>query len=89
MAWTINYTDKALKSLKKMDKQNAKRILDYLDKRVAIQEDPRMIGKQLKGILGDFWRYRVGDYRILCEIQDGELVILATTIGHRKDVYQA
>ncbi|MEY0834529.1 type II toxin-antitoxin system RelE/ParE family toxin, partial [Providencia alcalifaciens] len=48
---------------------------------------PRQSGKSLKGELGEFWRYRVGDYRILCEIRDDELVILATTIGHRKEIY--
>lgn len=72
-----------------MDKQNAKRILDYLDNRVAVLDDPRVLGKQLKGMLGEFWRYRVGDYRILCEIHDGELVILAAMIGHRRDIYQS
>ncbi|MCT7948082.1 type II toxin-antitoxin system RelE family toxin, partial [Shewanella septentrionalis] len=72
---------------KKMDKQNAKRILDFLEQRIAILEDPRASGKPLKGDLGVFWRYRVGDYRVLCDIQDGKLVILAALIGHRKEVY--
>lgn len=70
-----------------MDKQNAKRILDFLEQRIAILEDPRASGKPLKGDLGVFWRYRVGDYRVLCDIQDGKLVILAALIGHRKEVY--
>lgn len=87
MVWTINYSDRALKSLRKMDKQNARRIVDFMDLRIANASDPRQLGKSLKGDLGEFWRYRVGDYRILCEIRDGELVILATTIGHRREVY--
>ncbi len=87
MAWKIDYSERALKSLKKMDKQNAKRILDFLEQRIAILEDPRASGKPLKGDLGVFWRYRVGDYRVLCDIQDGKLVILAALIGHRKEVY--
>ena len=70
-----------------MDKQNAKRILDFLEQRIAILEDPRTSGKPLKGDLGIFWRYRVGDYRVLCEIQDGKLVILTALIGHRKEIY--
>jgi len=70
-----------------MDKQNAKRILDFLEQRIAILEDPRASGKPLKGDLGVFWRYRVGDYRVLCDIQDGKLVILAALIGHRKEIY--
>lgn len=87
MAWTINYSDRALKSLRKMDRQNARRIVDFMDLRIAVAVDPRESGKPLKGELGEFWRYRVGDYRILCEIRDDELVILAATIGHRREVY--
>lgn len=87
MVWTINYSDRALKSLRKMDKQNARRIVDFMDSRIAVAADPRQSGKPLKGELGEFWRYRVGDYRILCEILDDELVILAATIGHRREVY--
>lgn len=87
MVWTINYSDRALKSLRKMDKQNARRIVDFMDLRIAVAADPRHSGKPLKGELGEFWRYRVGDYRILCEISDDELIILAATIGHRREVY--
>jgi len=87
LAWTINYSDRALKSLRKMDKQNARRIVDVMDLRIAVASDPRQSGKPLKGELGEFWRYRVGDYRVLCEIRDDELVILAATIGHRREVY--
>ncbi|EKJ5694699.1 type II toxin-antitoxin system RelE family toxin [Pectobacterium colocasium] len=87
MVWTINYSDRALKSLRKMDKQTARRIVDFMDLRIAVAADPRQSGKPLKGELGEFWRYRVGDYRILCEIRDDELIILAATIGHRREVY--
>ncbi|OYQ85884.1 addiction module toxin RelE [Wohlfahrtiimonas chitiniclastica] len=87
MAWTINYSDTALKSLKKMDKQNAKRIFDTLEGRIALLDDPRVLGKPLKGNLGELWRYRIGDYRVLCDIQDDQLIILAALIGHRKEVY--
>lgn len=87
MAWTINYSDRALKSLRKMDKQSARRIVDFMDRRIAVLDDPRQSGKPLKGELGEFWRYRVGDFRILCEIRDDELVILAATIGHRREIY--
>ncbi len=84
----INYSDKALKSLRKMDKQNARRIVDFMDLRIAVLDNPRESGKSLKGELGEFWRYRVGDYRVLCEIRDDELVILAATIGHRRKIYE-
>ncbi|HHR4326339.1 TPA: type II toxin-antitoxin system RelE family toxin [Salmonella enterica] len=82
-----NYSDRALKSLRKMDKQTARRIVDFMDLRIAVAADPRQSGKPLKGELGEFWRYRVGDYRILCEIRDDELIILVATIGHRREVY--
>ncbi|STU34572.1 toxin-antitoxin system, toxin component, RelE family [Klebsiella pneumoniae] len=59
MVWTINYSDRALKSLRKMDKQNARRIVDFMDLRIAVAADPRQSGKPLKGELGEFWRYRV------------------------------
>jgi mRNA interferase RelE/StbE len=88
LVWAINYSDRALKALRKMDKQNARRIVDFMDMRIAVLDDPRQSGKPLKGELGEFWRYRVGDYRILCEIRDDELVIIAATIGHRRDVYE-
>jgi mRNA interferase RelE/StbE len=88
LAWTIEYSDRALKTLKKMDKQTARRIVDYLSERVAPAEDPRAFGKPLKGDLGEFWRYRVGDYRILCVIEDDQVKILAATIGHRKHIYE-
>ncbi|EDY1998396.1 type II toxin-antitoxin system RelE family toxin [Salmonella enterica] len=87
MVWTINYSDRALKSLRKMDKQNARRIVDFMDLRIAVAANPRKSGRPLKGELGEFWRYRVGDYRILCEIRDDELIILVATIGHRREVY--
>ncbi|EPI2108212.1 type II toxin-antitoxin system RelE family toxin [Providencia rettgeri] len=87
MVWKINYSERALKSLRKMDKQNARRIVDFMDLRISALDDPRQSGKPLKGELGEFWRYRVGDYRILCEIRDDELIIIAATIGHRKEVY--
>ncbi|STS93879.1 type II toxin-antitoxin system RelE family toxin [Klebsiella pneumoniae] len=86
MVWTINYSDRALKSLRKMDKQNARRIVDFMDLRIAVAADPRQSGKPLKGELASSGA--IGwDYRILCEIRDDELVILAATIGHRREVY--
>jgi mRNA interferase RelE/StbE len=89
LAWTIEYSSSALKSLKKMDKQFARRIVGYLDDKVAVLDDPRTLGKALKGELGEYWRYRVGDYRVLCEIQDDKVIILAAAIGHRKEIYKA
>ncbi|MFZ0815583.1 MAG: type II toxin-antitoxin system RelE/ParE family toxin [Candidatus Sulfotelmatobacter sp.] len=88
MAWTIDYTQTARNQLKKLDKPVARRIADFLDDRVASQEDPRTLGKALSGSLGTLWRYRIGDYRVICEIQHRALTILVIRIGHRREVYR-
>ena len=89
MAWTIDYTETATKRLRKLDKPTALRILDFLDARIAGQENPRVTGKALTGPrLGTYWRYRVGDYRILCDNQDDALRILVIEIGNRREVYR-
>ena len=88
MAWTIELSGGAEKTLKKLDRQAAQRIVRFLRERVAEGEDPRSTGKALQGPLAGLWRYRVGDFRIICEIEDGKLVVLVLTIGHRGDVYR-
>ncbi|MDR3792366.1 MAG: type II toxin-antitoxin system RelE/ParE family toxin [Terracidiphilus sp.] len=93
MAWTIEYTATARKQLRKLDRQEARRILDFMDERVGRdgnpRSNPRSTGKALKGpLLGEFWRYRVGDYRILCDIQDNKLCVLVIEIGNRREVYR-
>ena len=85
MAWTIDYTQTALNQLRKLDKQSARRILDFLDERVAQRDDPRSTGKALTGPLGGLWRYRIGDFRVICEIQDGELRVLVVELGNRRE----
>ncbi len=88
MAWTIEYSETARKLLKKLDKNIAKKILDYMDERILGSEDPRNSGKALTGPLSNLWRYRVGDFRIICDIQDKRLRILVLTLGNRKDIYR-
>ncbi|WP_028629969.1 type II toxin-antitoxin system RelE family toxin [Metapseudomonas resinovorans] len=88
MVWTIEYTDTARTQLRKLDKQTAKRILDFLDERVADRADPRSTGKALTGPLGGLWRYRIGDFRLICDIQDGALRILVVQLGNRRDIYR-
>ena len=89
MAWTIDYTETARKQLRKLDKPTARRILDFMDERVAGQENHRRTGKALTGpSLGAYWRYRIGDYRIICDIQDGALRVLVIEIGNRRDIYR-
>ncbi|MPQ70035.1 MULTISPECIES: type II toxin-antitoxin system RelE family toxin [Pseudomonas] len=89
MAWKIEFESSAAKELSKLDPQTVQRILKFLRGRVADLEDPRSIGEALKGSkLGDFWKYRVGDYRIISEIQDQVVCILVVRIGNRRDVYK-
>lgn len=89
MAWTIRYTESALRQLKTLDKSIALRVLDFMDTRVGASQDPRSLGKKLVGPrLGVYWRYRVGDLRVICDIQDQTLVVLVIEIGHRREVYR-
>lgn len=74
--------------LRKLDKAVARRILNYMDQRIARLEDARSMGKALRGPLGDFWRYRVGEYRIICELHDLTLRALVVRLGSRKDIYR-
>lgn len=88
MAWKIEYAETPKKQLRKLDKSAARRIVDFMDERIAPLDDPRELGKALKGSLGDLWRYRVGDYRVLCDIQDGVLTVLVLQIGNRREIYR-
>ncbi len=89
MAWKVEISPGAIKQLNKLDAQHARRILTFLKERVSPSDDPRFSGKALKGDLGDYWRYRVGNYRILCHIKDASLVVLVFRVGDRKNVYRA
>lgn len=88
MPWTIEYTDTALNDLRKLDKRSIQRIVDYIDKRVAGTGDPRNTGRALIGPMGKLWRYRVGDYRVICDIQTGALRVLVIRVGRRDKVYR-
>lgn len=89
MVWIIKFTESSSRQLKKLDKQTALRILDFMEERVASLTDPRSIGKHLKGPkLGEYWRYRVGDVRVICNISDGQMTVLVIEVGHRREVYR-
>ena len=89
MVWRIELTATAAKQLAKFDKREAKRITAFLRQRLAPLQDPRSIGKALTGPqLGTYWRYRVGDYRLICLIQDGVLCILVIELGNRREIYR-
>jgi mRNA interferase RelE/StbE len=88
LAWLIKFDDATEKDLAKLDKQTARRIVAFLRERVAVLDDPRSIGEALKGTkLGAYWKYRVGDYRVIAEIEDNAVRILVLRIGNRKNVY--
>jgi mRNA interferase RelE/StbE len=89
LVWIIKYTESSSKQLKKLDKQTALRVLDYMDERVAVLSDPRSLGISLKGPkLGEYWRYRVGDIRVICNIVDGQMTVLVIEIGNPREVYR-
>ncbi len=88
MAWKIEFDPAALKELHKLDKPVKRRILKFLHERVVKLADPRQIGAGLQGTLSGLWKYRVGDYRLLCSLEDNRLVVLVLRIGHRREVYK-
>jgi len=89
LAWQIDFDDAAKKELLKLDQQISRRIYSFLFDRVAKLEDPRSIGEALKGSkLGSFWKYRVGDYRIISSLEDDVLRVLVVALGNRREVYR-
>jgi mRNA interferase RelE/StbE len=85
--WTIEFDPAAQKELDGLDKPIARRISKFLYERVARLDEPHQIGERLKGTLSEFWKYRVGDYRIICSIEHARLVVLVLRIGHRREIY--
>lgn len=87
MSWTYRFNASSRRELSKLDRQAKKEILAYLDQRIAVSEDPRRFGKALRSELAGLWRYRVRNYRLICQIQDDVLVVLVVAVGHRKSIY--
>ena len=87
MRWTYSFDERAVKELKKLGRQAQREILKYLDERIATEEDPRRFGKALRGERAGLWRYRVGDYRMICSLKEGQMLVLVLRVGHRRDVY--
>ena len=89
MAWRIELSPLARKGLRELDPRIAKRILRFLSERVLREADPRALDEALKGSrLGEFWKYRVGNYRIICAIEDDELRVLVIRVGNRREIYR-
>lgn len=87
MAWKIELSKTADKAIRKLDKPTAARILDTLEE-ISQLDNPRSRGKAMTGNLAGLWRYRIGDYRAVCAIEDGRLAVLVVDVGHRKDIYK-
>ncbi len=88
MDWKIEFSEASLRQLVKLDKPVARRIVEFMEHRVARLDDPRVLGESLKGPrLGDYWKYRVGDWRVICDIQDKRLIVQVVRIGNRREVY--
>ncbi len=86
--WTVEFDDRARRELRKLAAETQQTILHYLRKHVAVSSDPRQFGKPLRMNLAGLWRYRAGDYRLICRFEDRRLVLLVLKVGHRKEVYE-
>lgn len=88
MKYSVEYTPRAVKELKKLDKQTRALIFGWIEKNLVDCENPRQHGKGLTANRSGQWRYRIGDYRLIAEIHDDKVVILVLTVGHRREVYE-
>lgn len=88
MAWRVEVTRSAEKQIAKLDRQTQISIIHYLKEHLEQSEDPRQQGKALRGEKKGLWRYRVGDYRVICHIRDESKTVVVLTLGHRKEVYR-
>ncbi len=87
-SWTVEFDDRARRELRKLDLKIQHDILRYLRDRITGTADPRQFGKPLRMNLAGLWRYRVGDYRLICRIEEHRLVVLVLKVGHRREVYE-
>lgn len=88
MVWRVEISETARKQIKALERKAQVAIVSYLRERVLETGNPRKAGKALKGNFGDLWRYRVGDYRIVCEIMDEVVTVLVVRVGHRRNIYK-
>jgi mRNA interferase RelE/StbE len=88
LTWKVEFDDRALKELRKLDPQVQRQILRFLRQRVATPDNPKRFGKPLSGDRLGLWRYRIGSYRLICRIEENRIVVLVLGVGHRKDVHR-
>ena len=87
-AWTIEFEQDAIRQLNRLDASVRRRILRFLETRVVSSGDPRQLGKPLKGTMAAFWRYRVGEYRLVCLLEDRRMIVTVVSAAHRREVYR-
>ena len=88
MIWQVELTNRSQRELERLDRATQRRIAAFIRERLMTEENPRRFGKALQGTLAGLWRYRVGDYRLICRIIDERCVVLALSIDHRSAVYR-
>jgi len=88
LTWTVEWDDRARRELRRLDRPVQKAILKYFRERIATDENPRRFGKTLSHELQGLWRYRVGDHRMVCQIEDDHLMVLVVRVAHRSSVYR-
>jgi mRNA interferase RelE/StbE len=88
LTWKVRFRESARKDLERLDRPVQRRIIRFLRERIATSENPKRLGKSLSGRLAGLWRYRVGDFRIICLIEDADLLVVVVGLGHRKRVYR-
>ena len=86
--WKIEFDPAAQREFNRLDKTVARRIFKFLYERVGRLDNPRKIGERLQGTLSEFWKYSVGDYRLICTLEDDRLLVLVLRIGHRREIYR-
>jgi mRNA interferase RelE/StbE len=88
LTWSVEWDDRARRELRQLDRQVQRTILRYFSERIATEDDPRRFGKPLRHELQGLWRYRIGDYRAVCQIENDHLVVLVLAVDHRRQVYR-
>ena len=88
MTWNVEWDERARRELRQLDRQVQRTILRYFSERIATDDDPRRFGKPLHHELQGLWRYRIGDYRAVCQIEDNHLVVLVVAVNHRRQIYR-
>ncbi len=88
MAWKVEFDPHALRELSRLARTVQQRILRFLHERIQTEQDPRRLGGPLHGTKRDLWKYRIGDYRLICDIQDDRVLVLVLRVGHRREIYR-